>query len=142
MNINIVCPHCLKETIVEKKASYSEENCTACGESLLDTALIEGNAVILDNYITHSQLPVIVDFWAPWCGPCLQMMPNFTKTAQSMLLKAQFLKINNDDEQSLGAKLQIASIPAVLVFQNGKEIDRFVGAKNSKQIQKWVEQYI
>jgi len=142
MNVNVVCPHCLKVSGIEKKESYTEVNCSECGESLLESAPVKGNSIILENYITNSELPVIVDFWAPWCGPCLQMAPHFDSAAIAMPLQAQFIKINNDDEQSLGAKLQIASIPAVLVFKDGKEVDRFVGARNSTDIQNWVKQYI
>ena len=142
MNINVVCPHCLEVSSVEKKESYIEENCTQCGESLLDSKPIEGNAKILENFITNSELPVIVDFWAPWCGPCLAMAPHFELAAMAMPLQAQFMKINNDDEQTLGSKMLIASIPAVLVFKGGEEVDRFVGARSSSQIQEWVKQYL
>jgi len=142
MNISVVCPHCLKVNTIEKKESYIKENCKECHESLLDSEPLKGNASILENFISHSDLPVVVDFWAPWCGPCLQMSPHFKDAAIAMPLEAQFLKINNDDEQTLGSKLMIASIPAVLVFKEGKEIDRFVGARNSEQIQTWVKQYI
>jgi thioredoxin 2 len=142
MKVNVVCPHCLEVSNIEKKESYSEENCTQCGESLLDSRPINGNAIILENFITNSDLPVIVDFWAPWCGPCIAMAPHFELAAMAMQLQAQFLKINNDDEQTLGSKLLIASIPAVLVFKEGKEIDRFVGARSSSQIQEWVRQYL
>jgi len=142
MNVNVICHHCLEVSSVEKKESYSDENCQKCNESLLEAKPVVGNAKILDHYITHSELPVIVDFWAPWCGPCISMAPHFEDASVAMSLKAQFLKINNDDEQTLGSKLLIASIPAVLVFKEGKEIDRFVGARSSKQIQKWVLQYL
>lgn len=74
--------------------------------------------------------------------PCLQMAPHFVDAAKKMPLQAQFMKINNDDEQSLGSKLQIASIPAVLLFKGGEEVDRFVGARNTTEIQEWVKQYI
>lgn len=142
MKVNVVCPHCLEVSNIEKKESYSEENCAQCGESLLDSRPIDGNAIILENFITNSDLPVIVDFWAPWCGPCIAMAPHFELAAMAMPLQAQFLKINNDDEQTLGSKLLIASIPAVLVFKEGKEIGRFVGARSSSQIQEWVRQYL
>ena len=142
MNINIVCPHCQKVNRIPKKESYTKANCGECKNSLLDAAPVVGNAVMLSTYIANSELPVVVDFWAPWCGPCLQMAPHFEKAALAMPLQAQFMKINNDDEQSLGAKYQIASIPCVLVFKEGKEIDRFTGARDSGQIEAWVRKYI
>jgi len=142
MNVNVVCPHCLKVNRIPKKESYAKANCGECKGSLLDAKPLAANMVSLDKFINNSELPVVVDFWAPWCGPCLQMAPHFEKAALAMPLKAQFLKINNDDEQSLGAKYQIASIPTVLVFKNGKEIDRFSGARDSAQIESWVKQYI
>ena len=142
MNITVVCPHCLKVNRIPKKESYAKANCGECKESLLDSAPIEGNSVILDTFVANSELPVVVDFWAPWCGPCLQMAPHFETAAIAMPLQAQFMKINNDDEQSLGAKLQIASIPCVLVYKGGKEVDRFTGARNSAQIESWVRKHI
>jgi len=142
MNVNIVCPHCLKVNRIPKKDSYTKANCGECKESLLDAKPLKGNASILATYIANSELAVVVDFWAPWCGPCLQMAPHFDKAASLMPLQAQFLKINNDDEQSLGAKYQIASIPCVLVFKDGKEVDRFTGARNSVEIEDWVRKYI
>lgn len=142
MKVSIVCPHCFKVESIEKKAFYSEEKCRECSKSLLEAMPVKGNSVILEKYVSHSDLPVIVDFWAPWCGPCLQMSPHFDKVSMAMPLEAQFLKINNDDEQSLGAKLQIASIPCVLVFKDGKEVDRFVGGRKSTEIEKWVRKYV
>jgi len=142
MNINVVCPQCLKVNRIPKQESYAKANCGECKGSLLDAAPVVGNASILATYVANSELPVVVDFWAPWCGPCLQMAPHFEKAALAMPLKAQFMKINNDDEQTLGSKYQIASIPCVLVFKDGKEIDRFTGARDSVQIENWVKQYI
>lgn len=142
MNINVVCPHCLEVTSIEKKESYSSEHCTKCHESLLESEPVIGNVAIFENFIANSELPVVVDFWAPWCGPCLSMAPHFEKVAMAMPLQAQFLKINNDHEERLSADLHISGIPAVLVFKEGKELDRFIGARHSEDIQKWVKQYI
>ena len=142
MNINIVCPHCLEVSSVEKKESYIYEKCTKCGDSLCDAKPINANAVILEHFMKNSDLPLVVDFWAPWCGPCISMAPHFEKAALTMPLQAQFLKINNDNEQTLGSKFLIVNIPAVLMIKEGKEIARFTGMRSSKQIQKWVRAYI
>ncbi len=141
-NINIVCPHCLEVSSVDKKESYTSSICTKCGDSLLDAKPINANAVILEHFMKNSDLPIVVDFWAPWCGPCISMAPHFEKAALAMPLEAQFLKINNDNEQTLGSDFLIKTIPAVLMIREGKEIARFTGMRSSKQIQKWVKQYI
>ena len=141
-NINIVCPHCLEVSSVEQKEFYISEPCRKCGDSLLDSEPVNANAVILEHFMTNSDLPIVVYFWALWCGPCLSMAPHFEKASLAMPLEAQFLKINNDNEQTLGSKLLIVNIPAVLMFKEGKEIARFTGMRSSKQIQKWVTQYI
>jgi len=142
MNINIVCPHCLEVSSVEKKEPTIAQECTKCGNSLLDAKPISTNAVILEHFIENSDLPLVVDFWAPWCGPCISMAPHFKKAALAMPLEAQFLKINNDNEHTLGSDFLIKTIPAVLMIREGKEIARFTGMRSSKQIQKWVREYI
>ena len=141
-NINLICPHCLEVTKVERCESKCSQKCIKCGDSLLDAKPITANAVILEHFMKNSDLPLVVDFWAPWCGPCISMAPHFEKVALAMPLQAQFLKINNDNEQTLGSKFLIKNIPAVLMIKEGKEIARFTGMRSSKQIQKWVRAYL
>lgn len=141
MNINVVCPHCLKVNRIPKKEHYTKANCGECKKSLLDAKPLNTNADSLATFIANSELPVVVDFWAPWCGPCLQMAPAFEEAAKAMALQAQFLKVNTQDEQTLGAQYSIESIPTLILFKGGKEITRLSGALSSSRLQSWVRQY-
>ena len=140
MNVNVVCPHCLKVNRIPKKESYAKANCGECKKSLLESQPISVDADKLGIFIANSDIPVAVDFWAPWCGPCLQMAPAFEETALAMPLQAQFVKVNTDEQQALGAQYGIQSIPTLIVFKNGKEVDRVSGALDASRLKNWVRQ--
>jgi len=142
MNINVVCPHCLKVNRIPKKDSYAKANCGSCKRSLLDSKPVSVNADKLATFLANSDIPVVVDFWAPWCGPCLQMAPAFEEAALSMPLQAQFLKVNTEEEQTLGAQYGIRSIPTLIVFKNGKQVDQLSGALSAERLKSWVKQFV
>lgn len=112
----------------QKKEFYLKANCGSCKNSLLETHPIELNEENFDHVIVNSDIPVIVDFWAPWCGPCKMMAPIFNETATKYPLKALFAKVNTEEHQALGAKYGIRSIPTIVIYKAGSEIKRVSGA--------------
>ena len=126
--MRVVCPHCLSINNVPQKDSYKKANCGKCKKSLLDTKPIELNSSNFDEVVVNSDIPVIIDFWAPWCGPCKMMAPNFERAATNFPLKALFAKVNTENEQNLGARFNIRSIPTIIVFKGGREVERVSGA--------------
>ena len=140
--MRVICPHCKSVNNIPQKNSYKKANCGKCKESLLDTEPIELGDANFDEVIVNSDIPVIVDFWAPWCGPCKMMGPNFQKSAANFPLKTLFTKVNTENEQSLGARFGIRSIPTLIVFKAGKEVHRVSGALDENSLNNLVSQFM
>lgn len=139
--MRVVCPHCLSVNNIPKKESYKKANCGKCKKSLLDTNPLELSATNFDEVLVNSDIPVIVDCWAPWCGPCKMMAPNFEKAARKFPLKTLFAKVNTENEQTLGARLNIRSIPTLIIFKEGKEVHRVSGALDETALTNLVAQF-
>lgn len=140
--MRVVCPHCLSVNNVPQKESYKKANCGKCKKSLLETKPLELKESSFDEVVVNSDIPVIIDFWAPWCGPCKVFGPTFQNVATEFPLKAFFCKVNTEEEQSLGARVGIRSIPTLIIFKDSKEVHRISGALDAKTLSQLVSQFL
>lgn len=135
--MQIRCPHCNKLNRVDEARLGDHPNCGACGESLL-AGVLSVDSQGLDDLLKQSSLPVLVDFWAPWCGPCRMFAPTFEAAAKKHGEKVIFAKLDTEANQAAGAKFNIRSIPTLAVFHRGAELGRVSGALPAAQLEELV----
>ena len=114
-------------------------NCGKCKKPLFDGHPLELTGDNFDAHIGRSDLPLVVDFWAPWCGPCRSMAPAFERAAQMLEPQFRLAKVNTENEQQLAARFAIRSIPTLAIFRNGREIARQAGAMDEGSLIRWVK---
>ena len=141
-SIHIVCPYCAGTNRIPTDKLQAEPNCGRCKKPLLDTAPIELTKDNIAQHIEKNDIPVVIDFWAPWCGPCKIMGPNFEQASRDFKARVRFAKVNTEDQQSLGGHYNIRSIPTLVLFKQGKEIDRISGALDANQLISWIQSKI
>ena len=135
---NIVCTHCNAVNRVAGGRNALEAKCGKCGRALFSGEPADLAANALERQIARSDLPVLVDVWAPWCGPCRMMAPEFEKAADMLEPRVRFTKLNSDENQALSARLGIRGIPTMILYAGGKEKARTSGAMPASQIVQWV----
>lgn len=140
--LHIVCPACFAVNRVPAERVHERPNCGKCHQPLFPGHPVELSEARFDTYLTKNDLPVLVDFWAPWCGPCRMMAPAFAHAASQLVPRVLFAKLNTDEAQETAARYGIRSIPTMILFQQGREVARHSGAVGTAEIVRWVQSHL
>ncbi|MCX7141116.1 MAG: thioredoxin TrxC [Proteobacteria bacterium] len=136
-SLHLVCPHChVVNRVLEAKLVLGP-HCGKCHKPLFTAHPVELTAATFAKHIERNDIPVLVDFWAPWCGPCKTMAPHFVQAAGMMEPRVRLAKVDTEAEQGLGAEYNIRSIPTLALFKGGREVARQAGAMPAQDIVRW-----
>ncbi|MGN6521285.1 MAG: thioredoxin TrxC [Dokdonella sp.] len=131
------CPHCASMNRVPRERLAQAPRCGRCHETLFTGAPFALAAPTFDAHASRSELPLLVDFWAPWCGPCVSMAPAFAAAAKALEPHLRLAKVDTEAEPALAARFDIRSIPTLVLFAGGREVARQSGAVGMQQIVQW-----
>jgi thioredoxin 2 len=136
-SVHIVCPHC--DTINRvPRPRLGGGRCGQCHQALFDGHPVALDTARFERHLAKSGVPLLVDFWAAWCGPCRTMAPEFERAAAALEPTARLVKVNVDEEPGLAERFAVSSIPTIMLAFEGRELARIAGARSAAQLAEWV----
>lgn len=139
--LHLVCGACGATNRVPCTRLAEAPGCGKCHRPLLDGSLVELTDASFDKFVQCNDLPVVVDFWADWCGPCKMMAPVFAQAAGEQRMRMRFAKLDTDANAQIAQRYAIRSIPSLLLFKGGNEADRAVGALDAGRLRQWLSRH-
>lgn len=139
--LKLTCATCGQANRVPAARLGDAPKCGSCGAGLVDGGVAELDAVTHDKATRGDGLPVLVDYWAPWCGPCRTMAPEFAKAATALAPGVRLMKLNTEDHPQVSARAGIRGIPALILYNRGREVARLAGARPAAEIVAFVQRH-
>jgi len=141
-SLHVICPQCGGVNRVPRQRLGAGARCGKCKTPLFGGRPLAVDDAGLRRQLERSDIPLLVDFWAPWCGPCRMMAPAFEQAARELEPEVRLLKLNTEEHQGLAGQLGIRSIPTLMLFRGGRELDRMAGALDLRGILSWTRQHL